>query len=147
MQSRFVLYALVSTALVGGFALAADALVVSDEERLEQLADELTEGSADERIGGVLRRIDLSRESLRLEDGDRVRRLGEDDGHELADGVWDALGPFTADDLEVVQRSVRVDGDRGTVAVRARADGEVHDATLQLARSGQGWLVTRVRAR
>jgi hypothetical protein len=147
MASRLFLYTLVASAAVGGFALVADALVVSDEERLEAVADELTEGPADERVDGVLRRIDLSREPLRLEHGERVRRYSEDDDHRLADGVWDALGPFADEDLEVVQRAVRLDGDRGTVAVRVRAGSELHDATLHLVRSGQGWLVTRLRTR
>lgn len=147
MQSRLVVYGLVVSCVVGGFAVVADALVESDEERLGELADELTEAPADERISGVLRWMDLSRESVRLEDGDRVRRFDDDDGHRLADEVFDALAPFAAEDLEVVQRSVRVDGDRGTVAARVRVEDRLHDATLHLVRSGQGWVVTSVQAR
>ena len=147
MQSRLVIHGLILSLLVGGFAVAADALVVSDEERLEQLADELTAAPPDERVSGVLRWVDLSRETVRIEDGERVRRYRDDDGHRLADDLFAALEPFTAEDLEVVQRSVRVDGDRGTVAARVRVDGEIHDATFRLVRSGQGWLVAGVRAR
>lgn len=147
MPSRLIVHGLLASLLVGGFAVVADAIVVTDEERLGQLADELTDGPAPERVPGVLRWMDLSRESVRLEHDRRVRVFGDDDGHRLADEVFAALEPFAADDLEVVQRSVQVDGDRGTVAVRARADGALHDATFRLVRSGQGWLVGSVQAR
>ena len=147
MHSRLVVYGLVVSFVVGGFAVVADALVETDEEQLGQLADELTEAPADERIGGVLRWMDLSREEVRVEADDRVRRFDDADEHRLSDAVFDALAPFASDDLEVVQRSVRVDGDRGTVAVRVRADGTLRDATLRTARNGQGWVVTGVRVR
>ncbi|HJL17797.1 MAG TPA: hypothetical protein RMH99_19185 [Sandaracinaceae bacterium LLY-WYZ-13_1] len=146
MQTRFVLYALVATAMVGGFAFVADALVTSDEEHLTAIAEQLTEAERGERVEGVLRWMDLSREPVRLEHGERVRRFREDDDHRLAEGVHDALAGFDAEDLEVVQRSVRVDGERGTVAIRARARGELHDVTLHVVRSGQGWLIERVQA-
>lgn len=147
MRPRFVLYAIVATLLIGGVAFAADALVVSDREQLEQLADDLTMGDADERIDAVLRWTDPSRAPITLTQDRDVARFGEEDDYALGEQVGDALAPFATDDLEVVQRSVRVDGDRGTVAVRVRADGELHDATLRLERSGQGWLVTDVRTR
>ncbi len=147
MSTRFVVYGIIATALIGGVAFAADALVVSDREQLEQLANDLTEGDAGERIDAVLRWTDPSREPVTLTRGREVSRFEEQDDYALAEELGSALAPFESDELDVVQRSVRVDGDRGTVAVRVRADGELHDATMHLARSGQGWLVTDVRAR
>jgi hypothetical protein len=44
-----------------------------------------------------------------------------------------------------VQRSVHIEGDRATAAVRARAAGALYDASFRLSRSGQGWLITDVR--
>lgn len=146
-MNRFVLYGLVATLVIGGVAFAADALFVSEHEELEQLASDLTRPDADERVDAVLRWTDPSREPVTLTRGRDVQRFEEQDDYGLAQGLGDALAPFDAGDLEVVQRSVRIDGDRATVAVRVRGDGELHDATLRLARSGQGWLVTDVRTR
>lgn len=147
MHSRFLAYALMFTVLVGGFGLVADALVESDEEQLGEVADELTGARSAERVEAVLRRIDLSREPVRLDDGTRTQWFAEDDGHRLSERVSSALADLETDDLEVVQRSVRVDGDRGTVAVRVRADSELRDVTLHFVRSGQGWLIGRVQTR
>lgn len=144
-MSRFVLYAVIATLAVGGTALAADALVESDTERLEQLADELDEG---EGVDAVLRWSDPERAEVSVGAGDaRSRVYGEGDDVALSEAVTRALAPLDTDDLDVVQRSVTVDGDRGTIALRARADGDAVNATLRLARNGQGWLVTSVRVR
>lgn len=147
MRPRFVVYAIVATVLIGGTAFAADALVVSDREQLEELADELTESPRAQRVEAVLRWTDLSRVEVSVTRDRDVQRFEDQEDYALAEEVADALAPFTAGDLEVVQRSVSIDGDRATVAVRVRAEGSLHDATLRLARSGQGWLVTDLRTR
>lgn len=146
MPSKLVLSLLATTFCVGGVAVAADALVVSDEERLDELADEMIDGSSEDRVDGVLRWTDLSRVPLQLESQGRTRRYEDEDGFRLADGIAEALAPLDAGELDVVQRSVRVDGDRATVSVRLRADHAIHDVTLQLVRNGQGWLVRRLVA-
>jgi len=146
MRPRFIVHAVIATFLIGGVALAADALVETDEEQLAELAADLTDGRADARPDAVLRWTDLSREKVEVTRGGQVTRFDEHDDHRLAQSVARALAPFAAEDLEVVQRSVSVNGDRATVAVRARAGGEIVNATFKLARSGQGWLVTHLRA-
>lgn len=147
LKGRFVVYALASTLLIGGIAVAADALVESDQEQLEQLVEDLTEGRGDHRTDAILRWTDLSREPISMTSPAGTATFDESDELALADEVTSALDPFTRSDLEVVQRSISVNGDRATVAVRARAGGAVHDVTFRLARSGQGWLVTDLRAR
>jgi hypothetical protein len=146
MPPKLIVSALLTTFCLGGVAVAADALVVSDEERLDELADDLTDGSPEERVDGVLRWTDLSRVSLQLESDGRTRRYEDEDGFRLADAIAEVLAPLEANELDVVQRSVRVDGDRATVSVRVRADGSIHDVTFQLVRNGQGWLVRRLVA-
>lgn len=145
-MSRFVIYAVVASAAVGGTALVADALVESDSERLEQLADELGEG--DGAVDAVLRWTDPAREEISVgAAGERSRVYREGDDVALSEAVTRALAPLDTSDLDVVQRSISVDGDRGTVALRARADGEAVNATVRLTRNGQGWLVTSLRVR
>lgn len=138
-----MLYGPIVALLVLGGALAADAAVVSDEEVLDGLVDELTSADPDDRIAAVLERVDAT---VRLQRDGSVQEYSNDDPR-LADDLGRALEPFEAADLDVVQRSVRVDGDRATVAVRARAHGRLTDASLQLALSEGSWVVTAVTAR
>ena len=147
MQSRFVLYSVLATFLIGGFAFVADALVVSDEERLGELAEALAEGAPSDRDDAVMRWVDLSREPVSVRQHGAARDFAEEDAFRLEREVETALDPFLDPRAELVQRSVNVDGDRATVAVRVRQAGEVHDASFQLVRSGQGWLVARLSTR
>ncbi len=145
-MTRIVLYSLLGALAIGGTAVTADALVETDEERLEALADELEEGGP-AAVDGVLRWTDLAREPVTVRDDRRDRELEEGEDGALADAVTDALAPLGRGEVDVVQRSVEVRGDRGTIALRARVDGELIDANLRLSRSGQGWLVTSLRVR
>lgn len=143
MSSRFAVHAVFATLVVGGFAFAADALVVSDEEAVEELVDDLTEGEMDDVLGWV----DLGREPVSIQSGGRSVRYEQGEDLEVGDALENALASFGASDLDVVQRSASVDGDRATVSVRARADGELHDATFHLVRGGSSWWIGRVVTR
>jgi hypothetical protein len=144
MRPRFVIYSVIATLMIGAVAFAADALFVSDREQLDELADALIESDGDP-AEAVLRWTDLSREPVSVTNSSGEERFEEQDDYALAERIADALEPIAGGEL--VQKSVDVRGDRGTVALRMRSGGEVHDTTLGLARRGQGWLVTDVRAR
>lgn len=141
MQRRFFVYALVATVAIGGIAFAADALVVSDLEQVEQLADELT-GDVD-RVDVLQQRIDLAREPVVV----GTSRFDESEDYALTEALAEALDPIGSGELDVVQRSVEVDDTRATVALRVRTGGALSDTTIDLVKNGQGWLVTRVRTR
>ena len=143
MPTRFLVHAVLATLIVGGFALAADALVVSDEERLDQLVDGLVEGEA----GDLLRWVDLSFAPVSLQVPARTVRFEDGDDLAVSDALTDALVAFEASDLSIVQRATVIDGDRATVSVRARAHGELHDATFHLVRGGSSWWIERLVAR
>ena len=93
MSSRFAVYALVATVLVGGTAFAADALVVSDTEHVEQLADALESGEA---VDAVLRWTDPSREEVSVGTGGRPAVFGEGEDVGAARAVERALGELDA---------------------------------------------------
>lgn len=143
MPSRFIVHAVLATLIVGGFAFAADALVVSDEEHLDELADDLIEGET----GDLLRWVDLSRVPVSLQVQGRTVRYLDGDDLAVSDALADALEAFGASDLEVVQRARVIDADRATVSVRARAHGNLHDATFHLVRGGSSWWIERLIAR
>ncbi len=144
MRPRFVVYTVVATLLIGTVAFAADAFFVSDREQLEQLSDELTSGAP---ADAVLRWTDPSREPVTVRHDGVRDRFDEQDDYLLSERMAEALAPLAESDRDVVQQSVRVNGERGTVALRVRSEGDLHDVTLRLARNGQGWLVTDVLAR
>ncbi len=141
---RFGTWALVATFAVGGVALAADALVESDEERIDDLIDAATQRAGDRRMDAVLSAIDPARVELTVADGRAVMRFGEDDA-DPSDAIRDTLAALESDDLEVVQRSIAVRDDPADVSLRVRSRGDVVDFQLGLARDGQSWLVQTIR--
>ena len=142
--ARFAVWGVVATVGVGGVALAADALVESDEERIADVADALTDPRAERRIDALLAWVDPSRVSVTVRADGRAERFEEGDG-DPAGSIRDALAPLEDGSLEVVQRSITVEGDHAHVALRVRSDGELVDAQVGLRRDGQAWLVDDVR--
>ena len=134
-MQRFFVYAAIATAIVGGFALAADALVVSDEEAVGALLD-VAHDSAE-----VLAWTDPELEPVMVQVAGRTARFEQGDELRLADALTDALGGAGE---EVVQRSVHVDGDQAQASVRTRSGEVTHNIRFRLTRHGQSWLVTRV---
>lgn len=141
---RFAVWALIATVGTGGVALAADALVESDEERISEVADAMTGSAPERRIDALLAWVDPTRIPVTVRANGYVDRFGEDDG-DPAESIRGALAPLSTDSLDVVQRSVSVEGERATVALRVRSEGEIVDAQLALRRDGQTWLVSEVR--
>lgn len=142
--ARFAVWGLVATVAIGGVALAADALGESDQERIDELADAMVGTHADRRADAVLAWVDPTRVEVTVQAGRSSERFGDLDA-DPGDAIRDALAPLASGSIEVVQRSVSVEGDRGRVALRVRSDGEIVDAQLGLRRDGQSWLVDEVR--
>lgn len=142
--TRGIVWTVVASMSIFGVALAADALVESDEEYVDELADALTSPRADRRVDALLAWVDPTRAPLTIRAGGRTDRIGESD-EDPGRLIRDALTAFTVESIEVVQRSVRVEGDRAQVALRVRSDGEIVDAQFALLRDGQSWLVDEVR--
>lgn len=136
-------FALLATLALG--TAAADAMVETDVERLDEVAAVLTRPDADSRVDGLLAWADPAREPVYVSAGRSHYRV--DDGADLPDALHEALGPLgQSGPLEVLQDDVSVRGETGTVALGARIDGERVDVTLTLRREGQGWLLAGVRA-
>lgn len=138
MSNRWILAALTVAAVLGVTALA-DALVTSDEERLDEVAVAITSGEEGERLDALLAYADVEREPA-VVGGRRVRDEGD-----LARELRGELGALDDGELEVVQTSTSVSGETGRIALRVRVDGEVLDADLTLRRDGQGWLLSSAR--
>ncbi|MDQ3034274.1 MAG: hypothetical protein M3Y87_17840 [Myxococcota bacterium] len=141
---RFTVWGIAATLGVGCVALAADALVESDQEQIAEMADALVGPRVERRTDAVLAWVDPTRVELTLRADGETSRFGEYDDDPGA-AIRDALEPLSRGPLDVVQRSVSVEGDRARVALRVRSEGEIVDAQLALRRDGQSWLLDEIR--
>lgn len=146
---RAAIYLTFGLLVLGGGTFVADALVETDEERLDSYAEELVKADRGAEADVVRGWAELSRSAVRVDGPSGPERFDRGrDQLALTEALEDALAPLSnAQRLEVVQRAIRVDGDRGTIALRVRADGRVEDLTIRFARSGQGWVLERLRRR
>ena len=142
MDRRFIFYGFSAALFAVGLLVAADALVESDEERLEPLAGALLEEGVDARIDAVLRWTDPETTPVAI----GRSTFGEGRQAALESALRERLSPLLEADGELVQQSVRVREDRASVALRLRdSTAELHDVSFALRRHGQGWLIERIR--
>lgn len=140
MKSRVILYLGLAVGALALLGFGWDLAFTSDEERLEALAEGLTEGPSDDRLDAVLEYTDPNDAPLSIN-----RRRFYDDG-DLSDRLRRALAPLIEEgELEVLQRSIDVEESRATVALRVRSEEGLHNATFTLARTSGRWLITQIR--
>jgi len=144
-MSRWSLRTLLLILLLSGVATVADALVVTDQERLESFVDSVAGDRADRRIDAALDHADLSRVAVEVQDGRRSERFRDGDEIELADEVQRALATLAEPGAELIQDSIEIEGDRAHVALRLRAEEELLNTQFTLVRRGDGWILSRVR--
>ena len=147
MLRRYLLPFLVVFACVSAISAVADALVVTEGERLSALADSLTEEDPGRRVDQLLRYVVPGREPVELTVSGRPRHFGEGQEVELSDQLRTALGFLEQRGVSVVQESVSRDGDEGVVALRLRAGSALHDVALYMNRHEDRWLARRVVVR
>ncbi|HJK93376.1 MAG TPA: hypothetical protein RMH85_01660 [Polyangiaceae bacterium LLY-WYZ-15_(1-7)] len=144
---KLAFYAVVGVLAVLGISVVADALVLTDEERLETFAEALAGDAEVDRIGRALRYVDTAREDVELTLGAERLRFGDGDDAEVATELRDALEELSGADTELVQKSVEIDGDEARVAVRLRSREGLVDAVFDLAKHGERWVVFAARIR
>jgi hypothetical protein len=136
--------AAIVTFALGGVAVVADALIVTDKEQLEAFAHALTRADAS-RADAALRHSNPSRVPVDVIDGrDRTTFDDYDQELALASATRQVLAPMEGD-VRFVQETVDQNGDEALVTLRWDAEGEMHDAYFRLVRRGDGWLVDRIR--
>lgn len=134
----------VAVVVLGTASLAvADLAVVTDEERIDRLIDDVA--SARHKGNTLLRAVDLSRAGLEVSVGRRVERYGAGDDAALVARVVDLDERLGGEPLEVRQRQITVEGDRAHVIVNLVREDERIGCDVTLHRAGDRWLVERVR--
>jgi hypothetical protein len=143
-RAQLALWSFTVVLVVALGTAAADAMVETDAERLDEVGRVLGRADPDARIDGLLAWADPSREPVYVSAHRAHVRV--DDAADLSSALHDALDALAGGPVEIVQDEVSVRGETGTVSVGARVDGERVDVTLTLRREGQGWLLSGVRA-
>jgi hypothetical protein len=143
---RICLYLAVVATLVGGVVTVADAMVITDEERLETFVEALTSEGGD-RVGHALRFADPNREPVAVVSGRTPRHFADGQEVELETAMRDALPAFSARELDTIQRAVDIRGAVATVALRVRGDEGLSNAQFDFRRHEDGWLLQRVVVR
>ena len=147
MLRRLLLPFLVVFACVSAISAVADALVVTEAERLDALADALSEEAQGRRVDQLLRYVVPGREPVELSDAGHRTYYGEGNEVDASEALRTSLAFLEARDVSSVQQSVSRDGNDAVVAVRLRAGGELHDLALYLRRHDDRWLARRVVVR
>ena len=138
---RAAFYLLGSLCLVVGISAAADALVVTDHERMEEFVEAVTGPVSDARIDGALGYADPTRQSLDVVHERRMERYDMDNAASLPKSVRDALAPLAGSEI---QESISIDDDRARIALRVRTEAGLANAVFDLRRHDDQWLLRRV---
>lgn len=133
--------AIAALVILGAGALLADLLVQSDQERLDEVVAML-EGDGD-RVDRIATYADAERVPVAISDRGGTERMRDADL--LRDRLHEVLAPLDARDAEITQITSSLEGERGRVVLRVRADGEVSDLELSLQRDGQTYLLVGAR--
>jgi hypothetical protein len=142
---RFAIPFLIAALSLSGVAVAADALVTTEREELDGFVDEVTAERPDARLDGALAYVNPSQVPLRLSADGAMREFEAGDSRELAEAVRGALNVFDSNDQDLLQHSVRVDGDHATVTTRV-GDAQYEQTVIyDLVRRDERWLVRSVR--
>lgn len=122
--------------------LTLDAVIVTDEERLEAFVEDVTGTVTTQRIDTAMEWVDPAAEPV------EIRYFGRSDYYEemlpLRDRAHDALRFLSGDSLRTLQEGIEVEGDRATVSLRLLSDRGMVQATFTLRRHGERWLVSEV---
>lgn len=131
-------------AIVGAWC-GFDALIVTDEERLEQFVDDVT-GEIDEAsIVRALAWTDASSEAVEVTARGNMRVY--DDQAQLETDARRNLRSFIGDNLRTLQQSIVVDGEVATVSLRLFTSRGVVDVEFRLRRHDEHWRINRVVVR
>ena len=143
-MSRIGVYILAFVSLVAVLSFAVDALVVTDQERMEEFVDAVTGQISDHRIDNALRYADPERVEMELVNASRQRHYGSDDLADLRSTARQALAPLAGNNLRLIQKSISVDGNSARVALRVRTEAGLANTVFDLRRDKDDWLLRRV---
>jgi hypothetical protein len=143
-MSRIGVYILAFGFFVTALSFAIDALVVTDQERMEEFVKAVTGQVSDDRIDNALQYADPERLEVDLVQASRMRHYGSGNLAELRPTARKALAPLAGNNLRLIQKSISVDGNSARVALRVRTEAGLANTVFDLRRYEEDWLLRRV---
>jgi hypothetical protein len=141
---RIAVYVIAALVAVFGVVFVADALVESDDERLEELEASLVAspaGARPDRVAGW-----AGEESVAVvADGRRTWVDADEDERTLRGAIDDALPELADPEAEIVQHTSALTGRRGRITLRIRTHEGPVDASLELALEDGSFALIEVR--
>ena len=130
---------------IAGAAVAADALVTTDDERVAQFLGRVSAPHLDGRVEALLAFANLDHVDVRAQADGSQEVFSSGDEAALADWARGALDRFDTDTQVLLQESIEEHGTRRTVTTRlGDATGEATIA-YDLVQRNDAWLLTRIR--
>jgi hypothetical protein len=143
-MSRTGIYLLVILSIVVGAAVVADAVVVTDRERMDEFIDSVTGRVSDSRIDNALSYADPSKVTMELVHEGRRRRYSDRNAADLKPDARKALASIEGSKLDLIQESISLDGERARIALRLRTDVGLANTVFDLRRENDEWFLRRV---
>jgi len=141
---RTGIYLLVILSIVVGAALVADAIVVTDRERMDEFIDSVTGQVSESRIDNALSYADPSKVTVELVHDGHRRRYSNRNAAALKPDARKALASLEGSRLHLIQESISLDGERARIALRLRTDAGLANTVFDLLRDKDQWILRRV---
>lgn len=137
---------LISALSLSGVAVAADALMVTPREELDGFLEAVSRGEPSARTDAVIKHMNPDLQGLRVSADGKLARFGDGDSAALADNVRQVLGVFDSPQQELLQHSIKVDGDHASVTTRMGDSSYEQTVIYELALKDGRWLIRSLRA-
>ena len=145
MVRSLLYYGVIGAVALAGVLVAVDAIVVTDQERLEGFVDGVTGDVSGDRIDNALSWTNLDAEPVEVVVGDQPRLYAEGEEVDLAEDAREVLAPLEGESVRLLQDAIEIQGTSARVALRVSTSEGVCDVQYLMRKHGEDWLVTRVR--
>lgn len=131
---------------LSGFAVAADALVTSDAERLDAFLDGAGSEDSGDRIDTIAEYAHPSEQQVRVESNGEVQLFGAGQGAELSDWLERNLGVFRSDAQRLLQHSTQITAPgEARVTTRVADPNQEQTVIFHLEKHDDRWRIRRMR--
>lgn len=133
-------------ALVGGMLLW-DALVTTDEERLQTFVDTVTGTMEPATVTEGLTWVDPDAQPLEVEARGMGKLYRSGDADELQRDAREQLRPFMGDTLRALREAIDVDGDQAAVELKLLTNRGLVQARFRFVKRRERWLLEKAWVR
>jgi hypothetical protein len=136
---------LISALSLSGVAVAADALVVTPREELDGFLETVSRREPQARTDAVIGHMDPDAVPLRLNADGKLLRFGNGETGALVESVRQVLGVFDSPQQELLQHSIKIEGERASVTTRMGDSSYEQTVIYELALKDGRWWIRSLR--